>query len=111
MNNSLAGLVEISLGERTHTLRYDWNGIAEITEAYPDGYNLMDPRVLGKILQIGLRKDSPDLTIEQIMEASPPIIEAMEKVGAAINCAYFGQPKAPEETEKENPPKKALRRA
>jgi hypothetical protein len=114
MANHLAGKVEITLDGNTHTLRYDWNGIAELTRLYPDGYNLMDPQQLATIIAVGLKHEMPDLTPQQIMDMSPPIIDTMEAVGSAINCAYFGTPKAPapeEKAEDENPQKKAAKRA
>jgi hypothetical protein len=112
MQNPTAGLVQFTLDGKPRTLRYDWNCIAELTDAFPDGYNLMDPKQLARILAIGLRHEMPDVTPEVVMGMSPPIISTMEAVGAAINCAYFGEPKAPEVSEdKENPQKKAAKRA
>jgi hypothetical protein len=113
MANNIAGTVQIDLGGKQQTLRYDWDGIAEITQKFPDGYNLMDPGQLSQILAIGLKHDMPDITPDGIMKMSPPIIAAMEAVGAAINCAYFGTPKAPEASgeETENPQRKVAKRA
>jgi hypothetical protein len=109
MSNNLAGLSDITLGDKTHTLRFDWNGIAELTQLFPDGYNLMDPKHLSQILAIGLRHEMADITADQVMGMSPPIIPTMESVGAAINCAYFGTSKAPEVEDKpENPQKRPV---
>jgi hypothetical protein len=113
MANNIAGTVQVELGGKTQTLRYDWDAIAELSQRYPDGYNLMDPKQLADIMMVGLKHELPDMTPADIMRMSPPIIASMEAVGAAINCAYFGTQKAPEASgeESENPQKKAAKRA
>lgn len=113
MKNDIAGKTEVTLDGKTYTLRFDWDVIAEMTQEFPGGYNLMDPRHLSKILVYGLRHMNPDLDEQKIMGMSPALIPTMEAVGAAINCAYFGNPDGPKEAEepKENPPKKAAGKA
>lgn len=112
MSNKLAGVVEVELDGKMLPLRYDWDGISEIAQEFPEGYNLMDPSHLSKIMAIGLRDQGSSLDAEQIRKMSPPIIAAMEAVGAAINCAYFGTPVAPEASgEEQNPRMRAVKKA
>ncbi len=114
MPNHTAGKIDIEIDGKPHAIRFDWDAVAELTDSFPDGYNLMDPTQLSQILALGLRHADPTMTPEKIRKSAPPLIVTMEKVGAALNCAYFGQPVAPEDKDKEtekNPPKKAVSKA
>ncbi len=109
--NPARGTVPIEIGDKTYIMRLTWHGVAQIRELYPDGYDLMDLKTLATMISICLKDET--MTPEQIMDESPAIEPAIERVSEMINYSWFGMPKEPEKKEaaEANPPKKAATRA
>jgi hypothetical protein len=58
--------VEIVLADdKPRTLLYTLNEICEINELHSSG-TLADPRNFARVVQLGLRHESPDLTVEEV---------------------------------------------
>ena len=108
-DNPVRGTVPVEIGGVTYVMRLNWHGIAQIRELYPDGYDLMDVKTLATIMSICL-PNNPEMTVDRIMDESPPIEPSIESVSNMINYSWFGskvEPEKPEKREEENPQKKA----
>lgn len=73
--NKYTGEVDVKLGDKKYTLVFDWRAIAEFQstfgkEADVTKFGLSE---IADTLLIGFKKHHPDLTIDDIMDASPAI--------------------------------------
>lgn len=102
MENPIAGVTPIMLGGHEYRLQYNWNAIAAISKKFGDHTNLFDPATLSEVVAIGLHKYHPNMTADDVANASPPIIEAIAAVNTALQYAYFGD-KGPPADGEENP--------
>lgn len=108
--NAYRGEAELSLGERTWTLRFDWHAMgalrSEFGPEWPSTVAVaidgMDLPVVAKALEIGLMcHHRGEWTAEAIMDLSPPLGPTTSALNAAIVRAFTGR-EVPEETT-ENP--------
>ncbi len=113
-DNPVKGTHVFQMGDEDYTLRFSWDALAQVHEAFPDGHNLMNPAHLSKVLEIGLAEYHPDTKAEDIRKIAPPIMVAVEAVTKALNYAYFGTAEPPKkEAEKSDTgnPRKTARKA
>jgi hypothetical protein len=110
MSNKYTGKVDFQLGDKTYKLQYNYNALAIVLTKF--GKQILSklyeasPGELAFILQAGLASDG--VTIEQIMEVSPPIFASCKLIDEAICYAYFGAdgpPKTAADTKKKPEPK------
>lgn len=113
------GEVAISLGAKNCTLVYDWRAISAVHTAFKDRLEggllnvnqIASLEELAEILVIGLQRKNPEVTIDQILDLSPPLLQTRAKIDEAMAYAYFGADifneveKAVKETEKKQPKK------
>lgn len=109
--NKYTGEVDIKLGEKTCTLIYDWRAIAQIQSTLgkdfiTDLQKNVNPGSIAEVLVIGLKKKNPEVTVDQILDASPPLLHTIEIVATAIGFAYFGAEGVPEKAGAADPEKK-----
>lgn len=94
MTNQHTGEVDFHLGERKLTMQFDWRAMARAhAELGPNalrGVYDQSPEEVAKVMAIGLAKHHPEITAEDIMNASPPWLPAMQQLDRAITFAYFG---------------------
>ncbi len=100
MQNAHIGDVEVDIGGKKYRLRYDWKAISEVQAQFGTGnisslFSQASPDFVAGMLLIGLRRHHPDLTKEQLFEASPPISDTLKKIDLALNIAMFGPKTAP----------------
>lgn len=93
--NRLTGEVEVELGGRQCTLRYDWAALAAAQEAYGDAPDLTRPEVVAGLGALGLRRCNPEWTAARIMEASPPLWPFVQAIQTAYQWAYMGPEAVP----------------
>lgn len=112
-DNPVKGTHVFQMGGEDYKLRFSWDALAQIHEAFPDGHNLMNPAHLAKVLEIGLAEYHPDTKAEEIRKIAPPIMTAVEAVTRALNYAYFGTaepPKKEAEKSESGPSRKTARK-
>ncbi len=81
----------IEIGGKKLPLRYNWDAIARINARWPEGnYNLQSVDDLEEMVSIGLRHVAPDITADQVRQASPAIYPTVEGVNKALWAAYWG---------------------
>lgn len=93
--NKYTGEVEIQIGAKKAILVYDWRAIAELqtklgADAITDMFKQVKPSTIAEILLIGFKKKSPDVTLEDILDASPCLIPTVKLIEKAITFSYFG---------------------
>jgi hypothetical protein len=96
--NAYRGEVAVEIGGATRILRYDWAAIAEmkvivggdVVTPLAQALRDLDLGVSCKALAIGLRAGWPEVTVERLMELSPPIVPTMQAVELAIFHAFHG---------------------
>jgi hypothetical protein len=103
--NKYTGEVEIQLGAKKGILVFDWRAIAELqtklgADAITDMFKQVKPSTIAEILLIGFKKKSPEVTMEEILDASPCLIPTVQAIEKAISFAYFGAEEPPKGGEK-----------
>jgi hypothetical protein len=73
-DNTVHGEHSIVLNGETLTLRYDWNALSKIRKKYGGAEDLNELETLADILAIGVERSKKDISLEYIMELSPPIV-------------------------------------
>ena len=93
----ITGLKRIDIDGKSYSLRYTWAVLAEVAEKYGDSPNLFEPETVAFVGSAGLRERHPEMTVEKIMELSPPLIPFANDVQQALQWAYFGDKSVPED--------------
>lgn len=106
MTNKYTGEVEIQLGGKTLKLVYDFRALSKITskhgkDALQTILQGLDVDLIASVLHIGLVKHQPLITIEEIMEASPPVVPMIKAIDEAMTYALYGAEGQPEAVEPE----------
>jgi len=110
--NPVTGEKSIKIIGQDYTLRFTWRALSEIETQHGDSPNLFNPAVLAHVASCGLRDRHPEMTVEKIMDLSPPLAPFVRDVQQALQWAYFGPdaiPKGPESSVKKNSPLGSLR--
>jgi hypothetical protein len=101
-----AGEARVTFGGQQFTLVYDWRAFSMLGKA---GFTGMDnltpyePERLAEVLAIGLARHHPEMTVERILDMSPPFIPVINAITRAIAYALTG----PEGESPANPPQTA----
>ncbi len=90
MSNALTGDRTIVVEGQPYTLRYPWAALQAVQEKHGEAPNLLDLAVLASMVTIGLHHHHPEVTVEQVMQWSPPLMPTVRAVEEAIQWAYFG---------------------
>ena len=93
--NRITGEASIEIAGKTYPLRFDWNALAHLDHAFPDGLDLTDPKVLAQVVAIGI--PGGEVTAEMVLAESPPVMQTIDAVTRAHNLSYFGVEDAPKE--------------
>jgi hypothetical protein len=101
MRNGYTGDVQIPIGGKHYTLRFDYAAISELRSSHDEGvikslFADPDPNQVAEIIVIGLKRHHPEIKIEEILDHSPPLYPSINKIDLALTYAYFG----PEEFKK-----------
>lgn len=88
--NKITGEKITVIGGQDYILRYTWKALAEIEEKYGEKPNLFNPEVIATVAAAGLRGNHPEMTAEEIMRLSPPLMPLVRDVQTALQWAYFG---------------------
>lgn len=102
------GTVAITVGGKEYGLRYNYAAISTLQTKFGqdifEKLNTLNPGQIAEITAIGCK----DLTVDAVMEASPPILDMLEAIDCAFAYAYWGPEKAPQIIEQKNDIKKKL---
>lgn len=95
MSNPYFGELKVSIGGRDATLTYDWLAISEAQGRYGnealDGVSAaLDPKIIAGLLEIGFKKHNPELSAEEIIRLSPPLVHAVKWISDALMLAFLG---------------------
>lgn len=93
--NKHKGEVELNINGKKYLVVYDWNAIAKMQSEYSNEIiagllSNLRPDILANVLCFGLEKHHPDVKVEDIMAASPPLFEIAKVIDEALALAYFG---------------------
>jgi hypothetical protein len=93
--NKYTGEVKLSLGDRYYVLVYDWLAISEFQTRFGVDANVSKFNIseMAETLLIGLKRHHPDVTIDDLREASPPISYVSDKIVEAFIYAQHGKEK------------------
>ena len=95
--NKITGEKTVVIGGQGYTMRYTWKALAEVEEKYGDKPNLFNPEVIACVASAGMRDRHPEMTAEEIMRLSPPLIPFARDVQLALQWAYFGAEAIPKD--------------
>jgi hypothetical protein len=104
MANAYLGEVDIELGGQSYTMVLDWRAIAEVNTKFgKDAFTNLsaaigDSEKLAGILCVALKKHHEGMTVEKIMDLSPPLLLVATCLDLALTYAVYG-PKAKESIE------------
>lgn len=93
------GEVAVSIGSETAIIRFSWARLAELREAFGDGFDehvttalrTNDVAAVARILAIGTGRTEAD-----VLAASPPLVPTIAALHDALLAAYFGSEGPPE---------------
>ena len=90
--NKYTGEVDFKLGDKTYTLVFDWRAIAEYQSRFGKDANIEDFSLeqIAETLLIGLKKHHPDISIDDIMDQSPPLGYVSDCIIEAFVYAHHG---------------------
>ena len=73
--NKYTGEVDVKLGDKTYKLVFNWKAIAEYQSEFGIDAQIESFTInqIARVLQIGLSTKHPEVTIDDIMDASPPM--------------------------------------
>jgi hypothetical protein len=103
MINKVTGEHGILIDGKEYILRFDWTALSEIEQAHGANPNLFQPAVVASVAAAGFRRRHPELTVERLLELSPPFWPFAQAVQLALQWAYFG-PEAVTDGAKKKPP-------
>lgn len=119
MNSPHLGEVQVDLGDRHLTIVFTMRSRAQMKAAFGDKASLAqllsgeDPEAFAKLLLIGLQKYHHDITLDELLNMSVPLIPVRTAVVTALNWSIFGPDGPPKEKrgeKPENPPKPKVTR-
>ena len=95
MSNPYKGDVDLDIGGKRHTIRFDWQAISELKANHgPDILKTMiadpDPKLLAPITALALQAHHQGMTAEDVYKASPPIFPLIRALDQSLAFAYFG---------------------
>lgn len=94
MENKYTGEVPLKIGDKQGILVFDYAALgavrSQISQAEMDNLAQMPPDKLAIMAACGFKKKSPDITLEYIMEQSPPIMALATAIDRALLFAYHG---------------------
>ena len=104
-DNKYTGDIDFVLGGEPVKLRYDYAAIASMQSnlgnaILQDIFKDPNPELVAKMLIAGLQKHHPAITLDRIMEFSPPILPTLQVIDAALTVAYYGPEGLPKDSEK-----------
>ena len=93
--NKYTGEVEILLADKPYKLVYDWRALAEVQTKHGGNilkelFNGISPATIADILVIGMKKHHPEMTVDTLMDISPPFIPMVQALDKALAYSYFG---------------------
>lgn len=98
-----AGEHTLEIGGKRLKLFFSWQAVGEAQDvlgieavAKLSRIGALHPQEIAKLLKIGLAKHHPDITEEDIMEMSLPIVPVLAALDTAIALAYYGPTLEPE---------------
>lgn len=96
-------------------MQFTWGAISELKSRFSDFkpediQNLNDLDKIAEIIAIGLKAHNPDITKDDIINMSPPLIKAVNILDSALVVAYLGTDVLEEVEAQEEPKKKVTKK-
>ena len=101
--NTYEGQVPIRLGSREIKLQIDYRAVGALISHLGDtdwaaetskAFNDYDMERVARIIEIAAKRHHPEITVDQILDASPPFQVAYKAVEACIFLFLYGTPQA-----------------
>lgn len=94
-DNAYLGESTVNLSGKAYTLVYTWRGLAEIQTKFGGNilkelFSGLSPLTVAEIIHIGLKKNHPEITLDHVIDSSPPMIPTLQALDRALALAYFG---------------------
>lgn len=97
--NPYRGEVQLTVDGESYALVFDWDAVAQLRATYGAQFDARlfeacysgDVSTMSRMLEIALRKRHPDITVEQIMAASPVINDVALALTSCITLAFTGK--------------------
>lgn len=97
------GDVYLDLGGVNYTLRFDWRALSKVKTQYGDEaiLRLLDqtPETIAGMLVCALERNHPEITLDKILDVSPPITPVLQAIDKALSYAYFGPDGPPDSSD------------
>jgi len=109
LQNNYTGETEFLFDGHSLNLCYDWRALGEIQTKHgatilKELFSGINPLIVADLLLIGCKKHHPDMTLDKILDMSPPLVAAIKAVDKALERAYFGADGMPKEKSHEDNP-------
>lgn len=106
VDNAHRGELTIEIDGDAHVLRFTWDAIARLQEAFGERYDqaltkafhAQNVEVVAQVVSIGT---GGSVSPEQVREASPPLVHAIGACMDALHRAYYGADGPPTEDDSE----------
>lgn len=102
--NKYTGEVDVTIDGEKYKLILDYRAQAEIQskygkDAFKDIFQNITPALIADILVAGLKKHHPNITLDWILDVSPPLVPMTKAIDKAMLYAFFGADGVPETSE------------
>jgi len=102
MDNKYTAEVSITMGDKEHTIVFDWAALSTLKSAFTDKQldgviSGQDIEIMGEVMAIGLQRHHKGITAQEVVDLSPPLVIAVEALDKALTFAYYGKDGAPVE--------------
>lgn len=111
--NKYAGEWPLTIGKNKFQLCFSWARVAELQSALGDDAPAQVVKAEFKSIEdaaatlaIGMKEYHPEMTLEKIMEMSPPLVPVADAMKKAMLLALFGPTMEPEKDDTKKPPSK-----
>ena len=92
--NKYLAQVPFKLGEKELTLEYDWRAVSELYSAFGPqclrGLTLRAPDEIALFIHAGLKKNHPEITVDDVLNAQLPFLSVFEPIERGILFFFYG---------------------
>lgn len=90
----MGGGVSLMIGGAPRALRFDWCALSALREKYgPTFQDAINDAMMGQdfaVMADVIAAGSPGLSADDVMRDSPPVVDAVRAISAALRLAFYG---------------------
>lgn len=87
---------EIRIGDKVYHARFEYDTYGDVRTKHGENPDYLNPLVLSDYILAGLKDQVPDLTLDAIKKARPPLVPAILDIKDAIQNLYYGDTPPPD---------------